>query len=256
MPTVANLADSKFRVLSTTIPSFFNNTNAYTYYTRGQKFYLYTFDSQSGYRTDLALPATDTSSPPGVVVLRSEVVPLKDLAMKPHAGFSIGDIVRVTFDEGARTAKVENITKGTFASGTLLSSTIRWITVSTEPPPPPPPSDTSAPQVSINAPPSVSGVTLPYTFNLTGTATDNVQVVKVEVQVDGGVLMMATGTTSWSRPVSIGTPGSHTVTARATDAAGNVGTTSKSFSISEVKTYNINWALVAVGLGVLAVALR
>jgi len=78
--------------------------------------------------------------------------------------------------------------------------------------------DSAAPGVSITSP--SSGATTNASLTVVGTASDNVGVAGVSVQVDGGSWQAASGTTSWS------------VAARATDAAGNSGTTSVSFTVS------------------------
>ena len=82
-------------------------------------------------------------------------------------------------------------------------------------------SETTVPKVSITSP--ASGATVGGTFTVSGSASDNVQVSKVEVRVDSGAYRLASGTTSWSVSiVSTGYPsGSHTLTARVTDSSGN-----------------------------------
>ncbi|MGZ3457806.1 MAG: Ig-like domain-containing protein, partial [Archangium sp.] len=84
--------------------------------------------------------------------------------------------------------------------------------------------DTTAPTTSITAP--TSGATVSGTaVTVSASASDNVGVSKVEFYVDGSLI--ATDTTS---PYSISwnstgvTNGSHTLTSRAYDAAGNTGT--------------------------------
>ncbi|MBW3538305.1 hypothetical protein KY386_02315 [Candidatus Parcubacteria bacterium] len=90
-------------------------------------------------------------------------------------------------------------------------------------PPPPPPSDTTRPTTSITAP--AGGSTASGTVNVSANASDNVGVTKVEFLVDGAV--KATDTTSsygfaWDTKTVAN--GSHTLSAKAYDAAGNVGT--------------------------------
>lgn len=116
----------------------------------------------------------------------------------------------------------------------------------------PPPADTINPTVAFTAP--ASGATVPVgTVNLTGTAGDNTSVSAVEVAVQrpGGQWLQANGTwgstqqylaatldnagggsTGWSRSFSTTTSGSYTVTARATDQAGNTGTASRTFTVA------------------------
>ena len=83
-------------------------------------------------------------------------------------------------------------------------------------------SDTTAPSVSLTSP--AAGSTLNGTVTLTATATDNVGVSKVEFLCDGAVL--GTGTASgstysyaWNTPSA--STGTHSLTARASDGAGN-----------------------------------
>lgn len=83
--------------------------------------------------------------------------------------------------------------------------------------------DTVAPHVSINNPDA--GVTLKrnQTLLVTALAADNVGVVKVELYANGSLLSTSNGNTggaSWT-PTQKGT---NTLTAKAYDAAGNVGT--------------------------------
>ncbi|GLH70547.1 hypothetical protein GETHPA_20800 [Geothrix rubra] len=92
----------------------------------------------------------------------------------------------------------------------------------------PPPADTQAPTVSATE----SGTSGTVTFN--ATATDNVGVTKVEFYVDN--VLKGTDTASPYTMTLDSTTlanGSHTLVAKAYDAAGNVGTsTSVSFSVS------------------------
>jgi len=81
--------------------------------------------------------------------------------------------------------------------------------------------DTAPPSVSITAP--AAGATVTATASVMGSASDNVGVAKIEVSVDGGAFQAASGTTSWSAAIDTRnyTNGTHTVAARAADAAGN-----------------------------------
>ena len=81
--------------------------------------------------------------------------------------------------------------------------------------------DFTPPGVVLNFP--VNGSTVSGSTLVSGTASDNVAVAKVEVNVDGGTWSTAAGTTSWS--FSLNTQnllnGQHTIFARATDTSGN-----------------------------------
>lgn len=92
--------------------------------------------------------------------------------------------------------------------------------------------DTTAPAVAIAAP--TAGATVSGTTTVTGSASDNASVARVDVSVDGGAWQAASGTSSWSLPLNTGgyANGGHTVTARATDTAGNVRTTAETVTVS------------------------
>jgi hypothetical protein len=81
--------------------------------------------------------------------------------------------------------------------------------------------DTTAPTGSFMSP--ASGATVSRTITVTGTASDNVKVAKVELRVDDGSYRLASGTTNWS--LSIDTTaypnGSHDLKLRVTDTSGN-----------------------------------
>jgi Bacterial Ig domain len=82
--------------------------------------------------------------------------------------------------------------------------------------------DTTAPTVSITAP--LNGATVSGTVSVTATASDNVGVTKVEFYLDGA--LKSTDTTSpysWSWDTTTVANGSHSLIAKAYDAATNVG---------------------------------
>ena len=90
--------------------------------------------------------------------------------------------------------------------------------------------DTTAPSTSITAP--AGGATVTGTTSVTASATDNVGVTKVEFLLDGAV--QATDTTSpyaWSWNTTTATNGTHTLAAKAYDAANN-SATSASVSVT------------------------
>src|SRR5438477_6318955 len=94
--------------------------------------------------------------------------------------------------------------------------------------------DTTRPAISISSP--APGTTVSGTFTLSGVASDAGGVARVDVQVDSGAFMSASGTTSWS--ASVGTQavsnGAHTITARATDTSGNLASTAITVSVNNV----------------------
>ena len=92
--------------------------------------------------------------------------------------------------------------------------------------------DTTPPVVSITTP--ASGATLHGSVNMAGLAIDDVAVASVYVGLDSSGWQAASGTTSWSATVTLSgvAAGGHTLSARATDASGNMATTSISVIIS------------------------
>lgn len=86
--------------------------------------------------------------------------------------------------------------------------------------------DTSAPAVSLTAP--AAGATVSGSVGVTGTATDNVSVAKVQFKLDGADLGPPLTTTpyafAWNTAATA--DGAHVLTAVATDAAGNSRTSS------------------------------
>jgi N-acetylneuraminic acid mutarotase/fibronectin type 3 domain-containing protein len=88
---------------------------------------------------------------------------------------------------------------------------------------PQPPLDTIDPTVRITSP--VPGAVLDaLAVTVTGTATDERGVVRVDLSLDGTNWSPATGTTSWSGTLTL-VEGSNSIHARAEDAAGNVEST-------------------------------
>jgi hypothetical protein len=85
--------------------------------------------------------------------------------------------------------------------------------------------DTTAPTVAISTP--AAGATVSGTVSVTGTASDNVSVAKVEFTADGSTWIQVSGTTSWSYSWSTaGLPtGSRIISVRSTDTSKNVSTT-------------------------------
>ncbi len=83
--------------------------------------------------------------------------------------------------------------------------------------------DTTPPTTSVTAP--ASGATVSGAVTVTATATDNVGVTKIELYVDGALLGSGTTSpTSASWNTTSAANGTHSITSKAYDAAGNVGT--------------------------------
>jgi len=85
--------------------------------------------------------------------------------------------------------------------------------------------DTTAPSVSVTAP--ANGSTVSGTVTITASASDNVGVTKVEIYVDGALRVTDTATPyTWSWDTTTFANSSHTIMAKAYDAANNIGTSS------------------------------
>jgi hypothetical protein len=85
--------------------------------------------------------------------------------------------------------------------------------------------DTQLPAVAITTPPGGTTVNV-SALNLSGTASDNKGVAKVELSLDGIAWFLAAGTTSWTISGFVLSEGNNTVRARATDTSNNTNTTS------------------------------
>jgi hypothetical protein len=104
-----------------------------------------------------------------------------------------------------------------YDNGIIIANAVAWLANGGGPP------DTQPPTVSVTAP--ASGATLTGTVSVTASASDNVGVTKVEFYLDGA--LKSTDTTSpyaWSFDTTTTANGSHSLTAKAYDAALNVGT--------------------------------
>jgi hypothetical protein len=92
--------------------------------------------------------------------------------------------------------------------------------------------DTIPPTISITAP--VAGTTVVGTVTVTGNASDNQALADVALSIDGGPYQAASGGSSWSLAFSTTSfaNGSHRLTARAVDAAGNQTLTTDTVSFA------------------------
>ena len=104
----------------------------------------------------------------------------------------------------------------------------------------PPAPDTTAPTVSVTSH-SEGQVVATSTITLQGTAADNVGVASVTV--NGAT---ATGTTAWSKSVTL-TAGTNTLVVLARDAAGKVGSQSRSITYQPPTTCALNGVNYALG---------
>ncbi len=82
--------------------------------------------------------------------------------------------------------------------------------------------DKTPPQITVTSPADRS-VLSPATITVTGTASDDIGVGRVEISTDGGNWTLANGTTSWSAAADL-VIGNNTIFARATDLSGNRAT--------------------------------
>lgn len=135
---------------------------------------------------------------------------------------------------GCRTAYITPGTNVTVSNGTLslnftrgnsgsdpnpMVNAIEIVPVDTSPP-----ADSIKPSASITAP--TNGSTIQGSVNILASATDNVAVSKVEISIDNGAPIVLTSSPySYSWDSTKATNGSHTITARSYDAAGNVSDT-------------------------------
>src|SRR6267143_517651 len=118
-------------------------------------------------------------------------------------------------------AQLNYVRQQTSAAGADYNSDPTWAmmprSVSSTPP------DTTPPTVSISSP--VSGATVSGTISVTANASDNVGVVGVQFKLDGNNLgtevIAAPYSVSWNTTTA--TNASHTLSAAARDAAGNIG---------------------------------
>ncbi len=92
--------------------------------------------------------------------------------------------------------------------------------------------DTTLPSIYISSPTNNATVSNP-SITVSGAASDNVALSKVEVKLNSGSYQTATGTTSWSLPLTL-ISGTNTITARATDTSNNIKETSISVTYTPV----------------------
>ena len=85
--------------------------------------------------------------------------------------------------------------------------------------------DVTPPFIFVQTP--TNGAVIAGNLAISGIATDNVAVAKVEFQFDNGAWQTASGTTSWSAGLNSSNflNGPHQISARATDSTGNISAT-------------------------------
>jgi len=89
--------------------------------------------------------------------------------------------------------------------------------------------DETNPTISISSPAS-GAILASQSVTVTGTATDNIALDKVEISADGANWIPAVGTTSWSGVLTL-PEGSNTIRARATDTFGNQAVTTTTVTV-------------------------
>jgi Bacterial Ig domain len=93
--------------------------------------------------------------------------------------------------------------------------------------------DTTAPKVSLASP--VSGATVAGTITISGTASDNIGVTQVQWFIDGAAAGSGTASAfSFSWNTATATNASHTITVKAFDQAGNVGSAAVQVTVRNV----------------------
>jgi hypothetical protein len=161
-------------------------------------------------------------------------------------------VANVTFTALSATSSTAlNLTGNTAYQGAYLNPGMTSATVTvTAPAPPPPPSDTTPPHVTITSPATATSSTTSTSSKgggsggggktsskviISATATDDSGTVsKMEVYIDGGIVQTSTSssiTYGWSLKGRNVSKGSHTITVKAYDPSGNVGSTSESVTI-------------------------
>jgi len=105
--------------------------------------------------------------------------------------------------------------------------------------------DKTAPTVSIASP--TTSATVSGTINVTGTAADNVGVTKVQLFVDGVAGVYGTASPfSFSWNTSTATNAVHTITVKAYDAAGNVGSAAVSLTVKNSSTADTTAPVISI----------
>ena len=98
--------------------------------------------------------------------------------------------------------------------------------------------DATAPSVAFTSPASNAKFTNAVVA-VTGTASDNVALTRVEYQLGNGPFVVATGSSNWSANITLAS-GTNTLRVRAIDAAGNVSATaSRSFIFAPVSLFTV-----------------
>lgn len=147
------------------------------------------------------------------------------------AGVAVDALVAdVTFKAlAAKSGSPLTVTGNATVGASLTDPTLVGASVTVvSPTPPPAPGDTTAPSVKISSP--MNGARPERgKFKVSASATDDVGVTRMEVYVDNSIRATVIGSTvtyDWATKSKKIPNGEHTITVKAYDAAGNVGTSS------------------------------
>ena len=217
---------------SGTLPIAVNYTWIYLSYNTTYSYYIYATNSIGGnkgsenYFTTRNFPTPTITYPTNGQTFTSNTITLSgtvpgDVSLKKvevriggawsSSGWGPGDgskwlwSTKVTLSPGSNTIYVS--ATDTFGNIDGSSVTVNYI-------------DTILPTISISSPTS-SQTFNTNTITVSGAASDNVAVNKVEVKVSEGTWQIAKGTNSWSAQVTL-SPGSNTIYAKVIDTSGNI----------------------------------
>ena len=237
--TIINTATFSGTISSTTLfPSISVRAPVDITYLKGLDYHVqWSNPSHNGYiamspssEVTLDLGQTDNT-----VVMTGVVSALSSVVAGDTGNVAVGHTLKITANLNgypfSSTWTVQDLTNGASMTGPLSSQSIQYFTQTT---------DTTAPSTSFSQPSSGATVIGSQPVNI--FASDNIGVTKVEFYVDGALkssLTTANGGTntySFTWDSTKVTNGSHTLMSKAYDAAGNVGTSSISVTVSNSVT--------------------
>ena len=183
----------------------------------------------------LAQATACITAPPALVLQTEEGAPTGSLTS--FAGFCVGDIKLTTDGVSSFTVAGDGqVTEGpneVAAAGLPRSFALDDVTVA----------DEVAPTTAITSP--ANGATVSGAIEVDASASDNVAVTKVEFYLDG--VLQSTDTSSpysWMWDTTTAAEGAHSLSSKAYDAAGNVGT-STAVSVTVNAGLDIsNWSII------------
>ncbi len=178
-----------------------------------------TFKAASGGSSSTAPAISSFSASPSSITAGSSATLSWSVSGSPAPALSINNGVGTVSGSSVSVSPTQTTTyilTATNSAGTVTAQTT--VTVSS--------SDTTPPTVSITSP--TSGGTVTGTISVIASASDNVGVAGVQFKLDGSNLgsLITVAPYSYSWNTAAASNGSHTLTALASDAAGNQTTTS------------------------------